>query len=164
MAFTFVYEGEPHEISVSDRTPELVITVDGRAYAVSEAGALDGEVAWLTVDGRTYQVWRTHEGERVHLRLGARTFTVGYEDPIRAARHQAGGDDTLRADMPGVVVEVSCAPEAAVAAGDVLMTLESMKMQIAVTAPRDGVVDAVYVAVNDSFDKGAELVSLHTQD
>jgi biotin carboxyl carrier protein len=38
-----------------------------------------------------------------------------------------------------------------------------MKMQINIVAPRDGVVEAVYVEVNQTFDKGAQLISLHAE-
>ena len=45
--------------------------------------------------------------------------------------------------------------------GDVLMVTESMKMQVSVTAPRDGTIETIHVAAGDSFDKGAELIKLH---
>src|SRR5262249_27425381 len=128
-----------------------------------EAGSLNEQCALLTVDGRSYQVWRTWEGDRIHLRVGNRTFSVGYEDAITAAQHHAGGDDTLRADMPGVVGAVHTQIGAQVAAGDTLIVIESMKMQINISAPRDGVVEAIHVGVNQSFDKGAELIALHAE-
>jgi biotin carboxyl carrier protein len=47
-----------------------------------------------------------------------------------------------------------------VTAGQVLVVIESMKMQSEITAARDGVVDQVFVAVEDTFDRGAALVAL----
>ena len=164
LSFTFTLDGGEHAVSVVRRQPGLELSVDGRAYAVSEAGALgDDGVVLLTIDGRSYQVWRTWESDRVHVRVGNRSFSLGYEDPITAAQHHAGGDDTLRADMPGVVVGVRCEAGAKVAAGDTLIVIESMKMQINVVAPRDGVVEAIHVDVNQTFDKGAQLISLHAE-
>ena len=163
LEYSFNLDGTEHGVSIAARLPELVLTVDGIAHTVRESGALNEECALLTVDGRSYQVWRTWEGNRIHLRIGNRSFSVGYEDAITAAQHHAGGDDTLRADMPGVVVAVNASAGAHVSAGDVLIVIESMKMQINIVAPRDGVVEAVCVEVNQTFDKGAQLISLHAE-
>jgi biotin carboxyl carrier protein len=62
--------------------------------------------------------------------------------------------------MPGTVVAVAVASGDAVAKGAALVTVEAMKMEHAVTAPRDGVVKAVNVAVGDKVDEGVELVVL----
>ena len=163
LEYSFNLDGTDHGVSIAARNPEVVLTVDGVAHRVSESSALNEECALLTVDGRRYQVWRTWEGTRIHLRIGNRSFSVGYEDAITAAQHHAGGDDTLRADMPGVVVVVNASIGAHVTTGDVLIVIESMKMQINIVAPRDGTVEAVYVDVNQSFDKGAQLISLHAE-
>jgi acetyl/propionyl-CoA carboxylase alpha subunit len=164
MTFTFSIGGEEHEVGVTARRPELMLSVDGVSHQVSEAVAPHDGCVLLTVDDRSYEVWRTWEGDRIHLRIGARSYSVGYEDAILAAQHHAGGDDILRADMPGVVVDVRCKNNAAVAAGDVVMVIESMKMQINIVAPRDGVVETIHLGINETFEKGAELVSMHAQD
>ncbi|MGR8918160.1 MAG: acetyl-CoA carboxylase biotin carboxyl carrier protein subunit [Gammaproteobacteria bacterium] len=163
-AFVLDLDGERHALGIAARRPALELTLDGAVHTVSEGHPLaDGSVQ-LTVDGRHYTVWRTHEGDRVHLQINGRTFSVAYEDAIAAAQHGAGGEDVLRADMPGVVVAVHCAPGARVGAGDTLMVVESMKMQINVVAPRDGVVERVDVDVNDAFNKGDVLAALEAED
>ena len=163
LEYSFNLDGTEHGVSIAARNPALVLTVDGIAHTVSESSALNEDCALLNVDGRSYQVWRTWEGDRIHLRIGNRSFSIGYEDAIIAAQHHAGGDDTLRADMPGVVVAVNASVGAHVAPGDVLIVIESMKMQINIVAPRDGTIEALYVEVNQTFDKGAQLISLHAE-
>lgn len=163
MSLAFILDGEPHALSIAARRPELVVTVDGRRHVVSESTTQDADCVRLTIDGRDIEVWRAHEGDELHLRMNGRSFSVGYADPITAAHQQAGGEDVLRADMPGVVVSIGCAPGQHVAAGDVLVVTESMKMQINVVAPRDGTVEAVHVTAGETFDKGAELVKLHEE-
>jgi pyruvate carboxylase len=51
--------------------------------------------------------------------------------------------------MPGLVVSLSVSAGQSVAAGQVLLTLESMKMENEVCAPRDGVVRAVHVSAGE---------------
>jgi biotin carboxyl carrier protein len=66
--------------------------------------------------------------------------------------------------MPGLVVSVNCQPGSMVSAGDVLIVIESMKMQINITAPRDGEVENVHAETNSAFQKNAELISLKAQE
>ena len=91
LEYIFNLDGTDHGVSIAARNPELVLTVDGVAHLVNESSALNEECALLTVDGRSYQVWRTWESNRIHLRIGNRSFSIGYEDAITAAQHLAGG-------------------------------------------------------------------------
>jgi biotin carboxyl carrier protein len=60
--------------------------------------------------------------------------------------------------MPGTVVRVAAEKGQSVQAGDVLVVLEAMKMEHAVRAPVDGVVDDVLVAAGQQVTDGAVLV------
>ena len=159
-SFKFLLDGTTHALNIAERRPDLTLTVDGRPHQVSEAGALGDDCFLLTVDGVSYQVWRVWEGNRIHLKIGQRSISVGYEDAITAAQQEAGGGDILKAEMPGVVVSIDKQPGDPVLSGDIIMVIESMKMQINIIAPRDGVLEKVCVAVNEAFDKGAELAAL----
>ena len=66
--------------------------------------------------------------------------------------------------MPGTVVEVSVAAGQTVAPGQLLMTIESMKLQTAINAPADAIVGEVCVADGDTFDQGDVLVRLAAGD
>ena len=62
--------------------------------------------------------------------------------------------------MPGLIVSVSVSAGDAVAAGQPLVVLESMKMQNPVRAPRGGRVSRVLVAAGALVEGGAALVEL----
>jgi acetyl-CoA/propionyl-CoA carboxylase biotin carboxyl carrier protein len=70
------------------------------------------------------------------------------------------GDASLEAPMPGTVVQLRVEPGATVSAGETLVVLESMKMEISIAAPRDGSVAEVFVAAGDQVDRGATLIEL----
>jgi acetyl/propionyl-CoA carboxylase alpha subunit len=76
----------------------------------------------------------------------------------RAGARVAGG--SLEAPMPGTVIDVRTEPGAAVAEGDTLVILESMKMELAIQAPADGVVADVFVATGDRVAQSQPLVAL----
>jgi biotin carboxyl carrier protein len=61
--------------------------------------------------------------------------------------------------MPGSVLATEVAAGAAVAKGDLLLIMEAM-MEHRITAPRDGVIETIHVAVGDQVDNGQLLVSM----
>lgn len=66
----------------------------------------------------------------------------------------------LCAVIPGMIWELHVAPGATVAAGDVLLTLEAMKMLNPIVAPRSGKVARVHVRVGDRVAKNQPLIDL----
>jgi propionyl-CoA carboxylase alpha chain len=74
-----------------------------------------------------------------------------------AAAATSGG---LAAPMPGIVLDVRCAPGDVVDAGQTLVVLEAMKMEHHVRAPAGGVVAEVRVAKGEHVQNGAVLLVL----
>jgi len=66
----------------------------------------------------------------------------------------------IRAPMTGRVVKVAAVVGASVRARDTLLVLEAMKMEYRLSAPRDGVVEAVRCAEGDRVDLGRVLLTL----
>lgn len=71
---------------------------------------------------------------------------------------EAGNDAHLGAPMPGVVSGVSVSAGQTVKAGDVLLSIEAMKMETALHAERDGVIAEVLVKAGDQIDAKDLLV------
>jgi 3-methylcrotonyl-CoA carboxylase alpha subunit/acetyl-CoA/propionyl-CoA carboxylase biotin carboxyl carrier protein len=104
-----------------------------------------------------------------HFAVDEDAVTVGYHGAsyrFDRRRRPSGpgaatpGGDVLRAPMPGVVRRVETAPGSSVRAGEVLVLLESMKMELQLRAPRDGVVAEVAVAPGDHVGLDAPVVRL----
>ena len=108
----------------------------GRAWAVK-----DGRVTWVFVDGRVYRL----EAER------ARAAT---------SSGHATDDAALASPMPATVSAVKVAVGERVAKGDVLVTLEAMKMELPIRSPRDGVVRRVACAPGELVQPGVPLILL----
>jgi len=68
------------------------------------------------------------------------------------------GSRTLGAPMPGVIAAIEVAPGAQVKRGEVLLTLDAMKMVNAIRAPRDAVVSEVLVEVGRTVAFGDPLM------
>jgi len=66
----------------------------------------------------------------------------------------------IGAPMPGVVASVAAQAGASVKEGDLLLTIEAMKMETGIHADRDGVVGAVHVSIGAQIDAKDLLVEL----
>ena len=66
--------------------------------------------------------------------------------------------------MPGTVLQVRVQNGESVSAGDLLVILESMKMELAITAPVDGVVSGVTLTPGDRVELGQQLVVITKPD
>ncbi|WP_348526173.1 pyruvate carboxylase, partial [Mesorhizobium sp.] len=77
------------------------------------------------------------------------------------ARRKAepGNESHVGAPMPGVVSALAVAPGQAVKAGDVLLSIEAMKMETALHAERDGEIAEVLVKAGDQIDAKDLLIA-----
>lgn len=67
----------------------------------------------------------------------------------------------VRSEIAGSVWKIEVSVGQSVAEGDVLIILESMKMEIPVEAPSAGVVQALHVAESDAVKEDQLLVTLN---
>lgn len=99
------------------------------------------------------------EGWRVEVELEPERRAVLRERARRGAGAASkGGPVEMRAIIPGRVVAVSVGPGDDVEAGQQILVVEAMKMQNELSAPREGSVERVGVAVGDTIEVGDLLV------
>lgn len=114
----------------------------------------------VTVNGVVYDVDVEVE-EEPQPTLGAIFMTGGnFAAPTTAAPASAADGNGVRAPLAGTVARVLVEEGQAIAAGDVLVVLEAMKMETEITAPEAGTVGAVLVAAGDAVSGGQVLVEL----
>lgn len=78
----------------------------------------------------------------------------------KAAPAAAGGIE-VTAQVPGKVFKIVANVGQAVKAGDSIIILESMKMEIPVVAPEDGTVAGINVAAGDAVESGDLLATMN---
>ena len=95
---------------------------------------------------------------RVFFELNGQPRTVKVENReasasvVRRPKADPANPCHVSAPMPGVVASVAVASGRSVVAGDLLMTIEAMKMETALHAERDGTVTALHVAAGQSVE------------
>jgi acetyl-CoA/propionyl-CoA carboxylase biotin carboxyl carrier protein len=127
-----------------------------------DSGAFAIEDEMLTVAGEARPVGIYRDGDAVWLvDGGAESARFEIADQPDAAGGAASGG-SLEAPMPGVVIAVRAEPGVEVEAGEVLVVLESMKMELSVQSPRAGVVADVPVSVGEQVARGQALIALRS--
>jgi acetyl-CoA/propionyl-CoA carboxylase biotin carboxyl carrier protein len=135
--------------------------VAGGTVTVGDAtwhgAAIDGDR--VTLDGVTRRYALALDGDdAVHVARDGHHATVRTAKPDRSGAALPEG--SLEAPMPGTVWAVNVGNGDAVREGDVLIVLESMKMELSITAPRDGVVEGLALSPGDRVALKQPLVAV----
>ncbi len=162
-------------IGVEDGQPRLV-TLEGVAQAVdwlrigpADATSRTGRYS-LLLGQRSYEVvvrWLEPDdegGQRYEVLVEGQPYQVRLEDEReRALASLAGGghesgEATIKAPMPGLVLNLPVALGELVQRGQTVAVLEAMKMENDLTAPRSGVVKDIKVAKGQAVNQGQALI------
>ncbi len=123
--------GDTVDVEVPAEYLGMVTAVSPGRFSIDGRGewrlARDGETAWIGHNGRAWAVRPVSAVDQV----------------------QGAADGDLRAPMPGQVLAVHGTVGDAVSAGDPVVVLESMKMELVLTAPIDGQIAELSVAAGD---------------
>ena len=125
--------------------------------APTSAAAAGPEVYTVKVNGQAYVV-EVAEGGDISAIAPAAAAPAAQAAPMPAPA--AGGGEPLPAPLAGNIFKVNVAVGDVVAAGDVIIILEAMKMETEVRASRDGTVSAVNVKEGDTVAVGDALITL----
>jgi pyruvate carboxylase len=133
---TFFWGMEPGEEIQADLRPGVTLVI--RLQAISEPDE-KGEV----------KVFFELNGQPRTIRVDDKRFAA---EGARAEKAEQGNPDHVPAPMPGVIGSVAVTPGQQVHPGDLLLTLEAMKMETAITAEREGVIERVVAPAGTQVD------------
>jgi biotin carboxyl carrier protein len=154
--------GDPTEVAVSRRRSDATIWIDGRSYRADLRQV--GRAYELSLGDRVERVWLAVDHDVVYVHAFGRAWSLEVFDPVERSLQTADQEDTVTAPMPGTVISIAVAAGDEVHVGQVLVTIESMKMQSEMTASRDGRVERVHREVGETFDRGDALIALEPED
>ena len=133
--------------------------INGTSYeAVIEE--TERNIARVELNGKSYTVQIEKEEAIVSPKIAAvkpSSSSADFEVPQQVVTGNAG---SIKAPLPGNVSKVKVKEGQAVKAGEVLMTLEAMKMENEIMAPAAGTVKKIYVAEGKAVQQGEALIDL----
>jgi acetyl/propionyl-CoA carboxylase alpha subunit len=143
------------------------VSVNGVIYAVDFESPGDQPVHSLLIDGKSYEAYISPREIGWQVLLHGSRYLLQVEDE-REKMLRAGlgggpsptGEYHLKSPMPGLVVSIPVSEGQQVSSGDVLLILESMKMQNELRSPRDGIVTRLRVKIGDSVERRETLLTV----
>lgn len=125
----------------------------------------ESDLYLLMVDSHPVELYLQRRRGGATVTIGRHTFDYDVERWRPGSGHRAKaaagpGGDRITAPMTGSIVEVRCAVGEAVEAGEVVMVIESMKMNNELRSPSKGVVEMVPVVAGQRVKAGELLVAL----
>jgi acetyl/propionyl-CoA carboxylase alpha subunit len=146
---------------------ERQIFVNNQAYQVDFHAVGDQLVYSLLIDGKSYEAYVYRDEEPWQVLFHGNLFTATVEDErerrLRNAFTGSTATDSeyqLKAPMPGLIVMVAVEEGQKIHKGDLLVVLESMKMQNELKSPREGVVSRLRVTQGESVEQRQLLLTV----
>ncbi|MHC5231511.1 acetyl/propionyl/methylcrotonyl-CoA carboxylase subunit alpha [Brucella sp. LJL56] len=152
------HHGERHTVSFTTRGDRHF----GFAFGTIEIREHKNGQVRFAVDGRVSEASVLRIGHDVTVQVEGRD-TIFHHVQSVGAEEDASSESRILSPMPGLVRLVSAVEGASVAKGDPLVTMEAMKMELSLTAPRDGKIASVTVVAGDQVNEGALLVELEEE-
>jgi 3-methylcrotonyl-CoA carboxylase alpha subunit len=154
-------EHRGHRLPVSFATRQAdgyEVVVDGKAskLRVSHAGA----AYVVEADGRSHPVHAVRGTRDVAIFRDGESWHFVLMDVLAGEDEAAAGGDRIVAPMPGQVKLMRTSPGATVVKGEALAVMEAMKMELTLSAPRDGTIADVLVSEGEQVLEGAVLLAL----
>ena len=130
-------EAKPPDVSIEieGKPGRAIVTIDGSRRVAHVARS--GDTWWVHIDGRTHEVTLHEQGSST-----------------------SADEGSLKAPMPGTVLQVLAKAGQRVREGQHLMTLEAMKMEHKVVAPKSGEITKVNFSEGERVDMGSALVEI----
>ncbi len=101
----------------------------------------------ISVNSNTYLIEIKSPLDQLIKRMG---YTIGSSKKL----------NFIKAPMPGIVIDINVEEGDEIKEGDTLLILEAMKMENALTSPKNAIVKSVYAVRGGTVDKGKLLIEL----
>ncbi len=134
--------------------------LDAQGGVVSVTAREDRDRLHLCVDGFAREVGILRRGEELAVIVEGRNHSFVVIDPLKPPATAADPEQQLRTPLPARVTRVLVTEGEKVKKGEPLVILEVMKMEVAMTAPRDGQIESILCKEGEWMAEGEKLANL----
>ena len=148
---------------VMDESGQCTVKVND-IFVTLSLKAAGGERYKVTVENEQFFVHGlVHDGQ-ISVHKTGQQWTFDFTLPIEVASVSQAAESGLTAPMMGLVLKVNVKEGDKVQAGDVLVVLESMKMELRIEANQAGQVAKVLCVAGENVERGATVIELETTE
>jgi biotin carboxyl carrier protein len=147
---TFNFEFTNKDIANFDS----IKTIGQKAHVLQNHTSFDTEISASNFNSKTYQVKVNNNTYNVNINndLDVLIQHMGFE--IGSAKKT----NTIKAPMPGLILDVMVKKGDHVNENDTLLILEAMKMENSISSPREGIIKSININKGDAVDKNHLLI------
>lgn len=164
MQYRYDYKGETHSIRLEKQPDGSYVAMIGETAFSFKASQLKDGTWLIDHDNQRTAVYTARAGDERYVQVDGEQYALTVANLRRRGSQAGGTPDDLVSEMPGQVIDVRVSEGDSVQAGDVIVVLEAMKMEIRMTAPHDGIVAKLLVAQGDVVDRGQLLAEVKAPD
>ena len=148
------------------RSGETTLTIRARTQGSGEyflsgedgVARARGEAEGISLDGVVHRTRVVRRGAELTVIHQGRNHVFFHVDPLAPPGDRSVGGDRVAAPIPARVTHVLVHEGDTVIKGAALIVLEAMKMEITLTAPRNGTIETIFHGVGEMVEEGTELI------
>jgi len=155
------------EFIMHDANGQSYLTLNGKKLAVTFQTKTANRYV-LIRDKRTYNITIRKNEQELDILVDSIPFQVTIVDEqtkkmqeVVQSRAVTHAEKTIKAQIPGMIVDVMVEPGSEVHAGAPLLILEAMKMENVIKAPFDGVVSQIMVKARETVNQNQQLLKIN---
>ncbi|MEI7846110.1 MAG: biotin/lipoyl-containing protein [Chloroflexota bacterium] len=163
MKYITTVDGKEFTLEIID---EKHILVNDKVLEI-DFESVDGQPVYsLLIDGKSHEGYVYADETNWQVLLRGRLYQATVEDErekrLRAATSgiSEDGEFHLKAPMPGLIIAIPVSEGEMVQKGQVLIILESMKMQNELKSPREGKIHRIRVKPGDTVEQKQPILSV----
>lgn len=162
--------GNEYEVEILN---EKEISLNGQVYQIDFQSVSGEPIYSLIADGRSFQahIFEGETDDEVQILMAGNLYSVLVENErekrLKAAAgvtSPSTGEFILKAPMPGLIVTIPVAEGDKVSEGDVLVILESMKMQNELKSPQAGIISQIQIELGESVEQKQMLLKVEAAE
>ena len=168
----FSIDDQPVEVLFRNSNPaQIEIEFQGNTWKISDWSRVGCKVKF-DIGNDSYISWMSKDEQGlIYVNFGVSQFSArrselltgnpDFEPESRADLSQSGD---MKAPMPGRIVSIKIKPGDLVKKGDLMLILESMKMENNILSPMDGIVENILVVQGEMVDPSTRLIHFRVEE
>jgi len=163
MEFQFIIDDQDKKLNVEETDGIWLVKLDGELIE-AEVIPVAPFTFWISTCGKSFVAYAAENEGKSYVFVDGHQYFITRPSAGAKRKSRLGGtlkaEEVVGAPMPGVIVKVCAVEGEIVQSGQVLVVVESMKMENNVRAGSEARVKRVLVKAGDSVNFGSSLVEL----